>query len=80
MKLEREYDGGFTDSVEAVGLSEDETAVATLMIKTALYNRDEAPAPYSVEDAIADAYAAILLKEAVKTGKCIRSDMKRIKE
>ena len=25
MKLEREYDGGFTDSVEAVGLSEDET-------------------------------------------------------
>ena len=55
-------------------------AVATLMIKTALYNRDEAPAPYSVEDAIADAYAAILLKEAVKTGKCIRSDMKRIKE
>ena len=62
------------------GLSEDETAVATLMIKTALYNRDEAPAPYSVEDAIADAYAAILLKEAVKTGKCIRSDMKRIKE
>lgn len=25
MKLEREYDGGFTDSVEAVGLSEDKT-------------------------------------------------------
>ena len=25
MKLEMEYDGGFTDSVEAVGLSEDET-------------------------------------------------------
>ena len=50
------------------------------MIKTALYNRDEAPAPYSVEDAIADAYAAILLKEAVKTGKCLRSDMKWIKE
>lgn len=25
MKLEREYDGGFTDSIEAVGLSEEET-------------------------------------------------------
>ena len=62
------------------GLSEDETAVATLMIKTALYNRDEAPAPYSAEDAIADAYAAILLKKVIKTEKCIRSDMKWIKE
>ena len=27
MKMEREYDGGFTDSIEAVGLSEEETNI-----------------------------------------------------
>lgn len=56
------------------GLSEDETAIAVLMEKTAKYSRGEAESPYSMEDALADAYAAILLDEAVKTGGRISSD------
>lgn len=54
-------------------LSEDETAMASLMIGTAKYNRGEAEAPYSMEDALADAYAAILIDEAVRTGTKISS-------
>lgn len=55
------------------GLSEDETAIADLMIDTAKYSRGEGESPYSMEDAFADAYAAILLNEAVRTGKKVRS-------
>ena len=55
------------------GLSEDETAIAALMIGTAKYSRGEAESPYSMEDAFADAYAAILLDEAVRTGNKISS-------
>ena len=55
------------------GLSEDETAIAALMIDTAKYSRGEGEPPYSMEDAFADAYAAILLNEAVRTGKKVRS-------
>ena len=55
------------------GLSEDETAIAGLMIGTAKYSRGEAESPYSMEDAFADAYAAILLDEAVRTGNKISS-------
>ena len=55
------------------GLSEDETAIASLMIGTARYSRGEAESPYSMEAALADAYAAILLDEAVKTGNKISS-------
>ncbi len=54
-------------------LSEDETAIASLMISTAKYNRGEAEAPYSMEDALADAYAAILLDEAIRTGDKVSS-------
>lgn len=55
-------------------LSEDETAIAALMAGTAQYSRGEADSPYSMEDALADAYAAILLDEAVKTGKRVSSN------
>lgn len=54
-------------------LTEDETAIAALMEKTAMYSRGESDSPYSVEDALADAYAAILLNEASRTGKKIYS-------
>lgn len=57
------------------GLSEDETAIAELMEKTAEYSRGNADAPYSIEDALADAYAAILLNEAIKSGEKISSKM-----
>ena len=55
------------------GLSEDETAIAVMMKKTAEYSRGNASAPYSMEDALADAYAAILLKKAVETGEVVHS-------
>ena len=55
------------------GLSEDETAIATLMCKTAEYSRGQALPPYSLENALADAYAAILLDEAVRTSNKVSS-------
>ena len=55
------------------GLSEDETAIAVMMKNTAEYSRGNASAPYSMEDALADAYAAILLKKAVETGEVVHS-------
>ena len=56
-------------------LTEDETAIAALMEGTAMYSRGEADSPYPIEDALADAYAAILLEEAAKTGKKIYSKL-----
>ena len=55
------------------GLSEDETAIAVMMKNTAEYSRGNASAPYSMEDALADAYASILLKKAVETGEVVHS-------
>ena len=52
---------------------EDETAIAVMMKNTAEYSRGNASAPYSMEDALADAYAAILLKKAVETGEVVHS-------
>ncbi len=51
------------------GLSEDETAIAALMEKTALYSRGMGPSPYSIEDALADAYAMIRLNAMAKVDK-----------
>lgn len=55
------------------GLSEDETAMAFMMEQTGKYSRGEAAAPYRIEDALADAYGAILLQQAVETGEVLRS-------
>ena len=60
------------------GLSEDETAIAGLMIVTAKYSRGEAESPYSMEDAFADAYASILLDEAVRTSNKVSSCIEKI--
>lgn len=57
------------------GLSEDETAIATLMCKTAEYSRGQALPPYSVENALADAYAAILMERAIATGERVKSEI-----
>jgi predicted dehydrogenase len=60
------------------GLSEDETAIATLMCKTAEYSRGQALPPYSLENALADAYASILLDEAVRTSNKVSSCIEKI--
>lgn len=48
------------------------------MIGTAKYSRGEAESPYSMEDAFADAYAAILLDEAVRTSNKVSSCIEKI--
>jgi predicted dehydrogenase len=60
------------------GLSEDETAIATLMCKTAEYSRGQALPPYSLENALADAYASILLDEAVRTSNKVSSCIEKM--
>lgn len=56
------------------GLASDETAVARVMYDTALYSRGEKASAYPLEYALEDAYTAILLKEAVSTGKTMKSE------
>ena len=60
------------------GLSEDETAIAVMMKNTAEYSRGQALPPYSLENALADAYAAILLDEAVRTSNKVSSCIEKI--
>lgn len=59
-----EDDRVYTSEFGLCGLAQDETAVASLMKRTAAYSRGNAAAPYSLRDALQDAYMAILLREA----------------
>lgn len=45
-------------------LSEDETAIALLMRQTAGYALGKSESPYSIEDALQDAYMSIRMYEA----------------
>lgn len=56
------------------GLAQDETAIATMMKKTALYAHGEGATPYPLKDALTDAYVAILLQKACETGEVITSE------
>ena len=59
-----EDDQVYTPEFGLCGLAQDETAVASLMIRTAAYSKGNAPEPYPLKDALQDAYMAILLREA----------------
>ncbi len=48
------------------GLSQDETAIATLLQKTRDFAKGSAPSPYPLEEAIQDSYTAILMQEATR--------------
>lgn len=56
------------------GLAEDETAMAEVLVDAAAYAREEKPLAYPLENALQDAYMAILLQESIDTGKTIRSE------
>lgn len=56
------------------GLSEDETAMAEVMADMAAYARGEKPPACPLKNALQDAYMAILLREAVNTGRTVRSE------
>ena len=56
------------------GLSQDETAVAQLMKKTAEYARETSESSYPLKEALQDAYMAILMRESEETGKPVRSE------
>ena len=59
-----EDDRVYTPEFGLCGLAQDETAVASLMKRTAAYSRGNSPEPYLLKDALQDAYMAILLREA----------------
>ena len=52
-------------------LSGEDTAIALLMLQAAEYN--EETAKQNVRDALQDAYMAILMAEAVESGRCVAS-------
>ncbi len=55
------------------GLSEDETAMATMLRDAALYGKDLGPSPYPLEEALQDAYTMVLMQKALEKGIEIRS-------
>ena len=56
------------------GLSQDETAIAQLMVKTAEYSRGAAEAPYPLSEALQDAYMTVLMRKAEETGNPLTSE------
>ena len=60
------------------GLSEDETAIATMLEKTALYSRGLGDTPYKLDEAIFDAYMAIMLQRACESKKTEKSDFREL--
>ena len=68
----------YTPPFGLCGLSEDETAIACMMNDTALYSLGLGNSPYDLDEAILDAYMAILLQRAVVSGKTEKSDFKEL--
>lgn len=56
------------------GLAQDETAMATMLERTALYAKGGL-SPYPLEEALQDAYTAILMQKAVETGQKVESEV-----
>ena len=57
------------------GLSQDETAIASLLCDMYDYAKNNAAEPYSLKEALQDAYASILLRKAIETGQTLQSEM-----
>lgn len=57
------------------GLSEDETALAVVLEKMGAYAKGSGEPPYSLKEAIADAGAALCMREAERTGKSVHSSV-----
>ncbi len=55
-------------------LSDDEIAIATILVKMGEFVRGEGPPPYSLEDAAQDRYLDLLIEEAVRTGQTVHSE------
>ncbi|MGX8681935.1 MAG: hypothetical protein ACSW74_04645, partial [Spirochaetales bacterium] len=55
-------------------LAQDETAMATMLEKTALYGHGGL-SPYPLENALQDAYTMILMQKAVETGEKVFSEI-----
>lgn len=56
------------------GLSQDETAVAQMMKKTAEYAAGIADSPYPLKEALQDAYMTVLMNRSAESGKPVRSE------
>ena len=56
------------------GLSQDETAIASFLCDMYDYARNNAKEPYSLKEALQDAYASILLRKAIETGQTLQSE------
>jgi predicted dehydrogenase len=65
-KIEAEYD-------KSRNLSQDETAIAELLVRMKAYISG-GPEAYPLAEALQDAYVSILMAEALKTGKEVRSE------
>ncbi|MBR1853647.1 MAG: Gfo/Idh/MocA family oxidoreductase [Lachnospiraceae bacterium] len=63
----------YTPEFGLCGLPQDETAIAHLMKQTAEYARGNAGSPYTLREAIQDAYMGILLRQADKIGVTVES-------
>ena len=59
---------------EGADLAQDESAIASMMKDTCAYARGLGPSPYPLEEALTDAYMALLLKQAADSGETVSSE------
>ena len=71
--IELEGEEIYTPPFGEAGLSEDETAIACMLEQMRAYAKGKGENPYPLEEAIADSYGAILMKEAANTKESIVS-------
>ena len=64
----------YTPPFGLCGLSQDETAIATMLQDMGAYVRGQAGPPYPSEEALRDALAAMMLREVVLTGAGVRCE------
>ncbi len=55
------------------GLAQDETAMACLLKEMGAYVRGQGGEPYPLKEALQDAYMAVLLREAISSGRTVSS-------
>lgn len=72
--IEFNHESVYAPPFGKAGLSEDETAIAVLLEKMRDYAKGEGENPYPLEEALADSYMALCMKESLRTKKPVHAD------
>ena len=63
----------YMPDIPPCGLSQDETAITSMLLRMAAYVHNNGPEPYPLQEALQDSYMALLMQEASDSGKMVTS-------